>query len=214
MVFGKKGAGKTTYLTKIAQKYLRQGRPVYSTERIAGTYLIDPSDVGFVLFPENSVLLLDEVGMYFDNRNYKNFKPEVRDYFKLQRHYKHTVYLFSQTFDVDIKIRTLCDSMYLLVNYFGWWTVGKQIRRKIVVVKPGENSESRIADELVVTPFFLTPFGARIFVFIPHWTKFFDSHSLPGLLPSKPFPLVEYPEGLYVDKKGRVRRCRRSRRQP
>lgn len=194
MVFGKKGCGKTTYLTKLTQQYLKKGRPVYSTEYVAGAYKIDPSDVGFVQFPPGSVLLLDEVGMYYDNRNYKNFKPEVRDYFKLQRHYKHTVYLFSQTFDVDIKLRNLTDSMYMLVNYFGFLTVGKQIRRKLVVVKPSPDAESRIADELVITPFFLTPFGARIFVWIPHWIKFFDSHAAPEL-EHREFHLVEYPEG-------------------
>lgn len=203
MVFGKKGAGKTTFLTKLAQKYIKQGRPVYSTEYIAGTYKIDPRDVGYVQFPENSVLLLDEVGMYYDNRNFKNFKDEVRDYFKLQRHYKHTVYLFSQTFDVDLKLRNLTDSMYMLVNYFGFITVGKQIKRKLVVVKPSPDAESRIADELVITPFFLTPFGARIFVWIPHWVKYFDSHSAPELQ-HKDFPVVEYPDGIKLKKHNRI----------
>lgn len=195
MVFGKKGAGKTTYLTKLTQQYLKKGRPVYSTEYIAGAYKIDPEDVGRVQFPENSVILMDEVGMIYDNRNYKQFKPEVRDYFKLQRHYKHTVYLFSQTFDIDLKLRNLTDSMYMLVNYFGFLTVGKQIKRKLVVVKPSPDAESRIADELVISPFFLTPFGARVFVFIPHWVKYFDSHSAPEL-EKKSFRIVDYPDGM------------------
>lgn len=194
MIFGKKGAGKTTFLCKLTQQYIRKGRPVYSTEYIPGAYKIEPSDIGFVQFPPESVILMDEVGMIYDNRDYKSFKKEVRNYFKLQRHYRHTVYLFSQTFDIDIKLRTLTDQMYLLVNYFGWITVGKQIRRKIVVVKPSENSESRIADELVISPFLLTPFGARIFVFIPHWVKFFDSHSAPELL-HREYKKIEYPEG-------------------
>lgn len=195
MVFGKKGAGKTTYLCKLTQQYLKKGRPVYSTEYIPGAYKIDPEDVGVVQFPPESVILMDEVGMIYDNRQYKSFKTSTRDYFKLQRHYKHTVYLFSQTFDIDIKLRTLTDKMYLLVNYFGFFTVGKEIRRKIVVVKPSEQSESRIADELVISPFLLTPFGARIFVFIPHWAKYFDSHAAPEL-ETRHFELVSYPDNL------------------
>lgn len=47
--------------------------------------------------------------MIWDNRGFKNFPTEVRDYFKLQRHYKHVVILASQTFDVDKKIRDLAD---------------------------------------------------------------------------------------------------------
>lgn len=207
MIFGKKGSGKTTTLCMLAQKYIKKGRPVYSTEFIPGTYHIDPSDIGFAHFPENSVLLLDEVGMYFDNRNFKNFKPEVRDYFKLQRHYKHTVYLFSQTFDVDLKIRNLCDSMYMMVNYFGFITVGKQIKRKLVVVKPSPDAESRIADELVITPLILTPFGARMVVWIPKYAKLFDSHAAPKL-GDKKFRKVEYPDGMESVKGGKVKRIR------
>lgn len=202
MIFGKKGAGKTTTLCMLAQKYIAKGRPVYSTEDIPGTYKIEPEDIGFAHFPENSVLLLDEVGMYFDNRNFKNFKPEVRDYFKLQRHYKHTVYLFSQTFDVDVKIRNLTDSMYMMVNYFGFVSVGKQIKRKLVVVKPSPDAESRIADELVISPLILTPFGARMFVWIPKYAKFFNSYAAKPL-PVKEFRKVEYPEGFELVKKGR-----------
>lgn len=194
MVFGKKGAGKTTYLCKLAQLHLRKGWTVYSTEHIPGAYKIEPSDVGFVQFPKKSVLLLDEVGMYYDNRDYKSFKKEVGDYFRLQRHYGHRVYLFSQSFDTDVKIRRLVDKMYLMVNYFGFISVGKEIRRRIVVVKPSEDSESRIADELVITPFLLTPFGARVFIFVPKWIKYFDSYVAPELA-HKEFQIVDYPAG-------------------
>ena len=206
MIFGKKGAGKTTYLCKLAQQYRRKGRPVYSTCDIPGTYKIAGVDVGRVQYPPETVILMDEVGMHYDNRNSKNgnMTAEVRDYFKLQRHYRHTVYLFSQAFDVDVKLRNLTDYMYMLVNYFGFITVGKQIKRHFVVVKPMGDAESRIADEYVISPFFLTPFGARIFVYIPHWCKLFDSHEAPEL-GHKDFDLVSYPEGVTVTKKGKIR---------
>lgn len=194
MVFGKKGAGKTTYMCKLVQMYIKKGRPCYCDVDIPGAFRIQAEDVGLVQFPEDSVILLDEVGMIYDNRDFKNFKKTTRDYFKLQRHYKHTVYLFSQTFDIDIKLRTLTDKMYLLVNYFGFLTIGKEIRRKIVVVKPSENAESRIADELVISPLLLTPFGARIFCWIPKYSKLFDSHEAPALQQKQYFK-VEYPEG-------------------
>lgn len=187
MVFGKKGAGKTTFLTKLAYQYQKKGRPVYSTEWAPGVRMFDVNEIGFMMFPENSVIFIDEVGMIWDNRNFKSFKPEVRDYFKLQRHYKHTVYLFSQTFDVDIKLRNLTDAMYLLKCHMGWLSVARKIKRDIVLVQPTGESESRIADSLDFEPFLLSLFGARtiIFTYIPRWAKLFNSHEAPELLPNK-----------------------------
>lgn len=206
MVFGKKGSGKTTYLCKLTQTYLKKGRPVYSTCDMPGAYKINGTDVGHVQFPKESVILMDEVGMLYDNRNWKNgnMTAEVRDYFKLQRHYRHTVYLFSQAFDVDVKLRNLTDYMYLLVNFFGFLTVGKQIKRRFVVVKPMGDAESRIADEYIISPFLMTPFGARIFVYIPHWCRLFDSHEAPELA-HKEFERIPYPDGVRVTKKGKIR---------
>lgn len=195
MVFGKKGSGKTTYLCKLAQQHIKKGWTVYSTVHIPGTYKISGEDVGVLHFPENSVILMDEVGMLYDNRDFKNFKTSTRDYFKLQRHYKHKVYLFSQTWDIDIKLRNLTDEMYLLFNFAGWLSIGKQIKRKVVVVKPSEDSESRIADELIISPFLLTPFGARVFTYIPHWIRYFNSFEAPKLKVKK-LAFIDYPEDL------------------
>ena len=46
MVFGKKGSGKTTFLTKTAYYYIRKGRPVYSTVYVPGAYLFDVNEIG------------------------------------------------------------------------------------------------------------------------------------------------------------------------
>lgn len=183
MVFGKKGSGKTTFLTKLAYQYQKKGRPVYSTEWAPGVRMFDVNQIGFMSFPENSVIFIDEVGMIWDNRNFKAFKTEVRDYFKLQRHYKHTVYLFSQTFDIDIKLRNLTDAMYLLRCHMGFLSIARKIKRDIVLVQPTGESEARIADSLEFEPFLLSLFGARtvIFTFIPRWTKLFNSHEAPEL---------------------------------
>lgn len=194
MVFGKKGSGKSTYMVKLTAKYLKKGWKVYATNHIPGAFYFSPEDIGKYHFPENSVLLIDEVGMIWDNRNYKGFKPEVRDWFKLQRHYRCCVYLFSQTWDIDIKLRNLTDKLYLMINYGNCLTVCKEIKRKITVVKPSENAESRIADELIISPFFLAPFGARHYIWIPRWSKYFDSFDAPKLK-LKEWLRVEYPEG-------------------
>lgn len=187
MVFGKKGSGKTTFLAKTAYKYIRKGRPVYSTVYVPGAYLFDVNKIGTMGFPSNSVIFIDEVGMIWDNRNFKQFRTDVRDYFKLQRHYNHTVYLFSQTFDIDVKLRNLTDCMYLVRCHMGWLSVAKKIKRDIVLVEPTGESEARIADSLEFEPFWLNLFGAKAvqFTFIPRWIKLFDSFEAPELDPTE-----------------------------
>lgn len=183
MVFGKKGSGKTTLLTKIALKALKKGHPVFSTVHVPGAVLFNVQQVGICSFPPESVIMIDEVGMIWDNRDYKKFRTDVRDYFKLQRHYRNTVYLFSQTFDVDIKLRNLTDSMFLCQCFFGWFSMARKIRRMITIVNPEGDSESRIADSLEFVPLWLSLFGAGSvkFTFIPRWARFFDSHEVPVL---------------------------------
>lgn len=201
MVFGKKGAGKTTFLTKLAYQYQKKGRPVYSTEWAPGVHMFDVNLIGKMMFPENSVIFIDEVGMVWDNRNFKNFKTEVRDYFKLQRHYKHTVYLFSQTFDIDLKLRNLTDAMYLLRCHMGWLSIARKIKRDIVLVQPTGESESRIADSLEFEPFLLSLLGCKtiIFTFIPRWAKLFNSHEAP-LLGENQSTYVEIPDNPKIKK--------------
>lgn len=198
MVFGKKGSGKTTLITKLARKYLKKGVTVYSTIDVPGCRTFDVSLVGKHNFPEYSVVFIDEVGMIWDNRQYKNFSNDVRDWFKLQRHNKVTVYLFSQTFDVDIKLRNLTDYMYLVQNHFGVLSIAKKIKRGIVIVNPDGQSEARIADSLEFEPFFLSIFGLRswIITWVPAWTKYFDSFDLP---PKPPMPYKDIPD--YVKKR-------------
>ena len=180
-IFGKKGSGKSTLLTKMALSYQKKGRPVYSTEDIPGTYKIDYNDIGFTFFPPNAVIIIDEVGMIWDNRNFKNFKPEVRDYFKLQRHYKHTVILASQTFDVDIKIRNLADEMYLVDKKFRVFSYAKKILRQTVLVKSSAEAPAKIDEDLVFDSLLFFWAGSRKLTFIPKYAPYFDSFVTPEL---------------------------------
>lgn len=182
MIFGKKGCGKTTLLTKLALKYNKLNIPVFCTEKIPGTYLINPADVGYVELPENSVLLMDEVGMIYDNRQFKNFKNEVRDWFKLQRHRKVRVYLFSQTFDIDKKLRDLTDEMYLVEKKFRVFSYSKRILKRTVLNKSTAESPSKLDEDLVFDSFLLFWCGSRKLTFIPFYARYFDSFSCEKLL--------------------------------
>ena len=211
MIFGKKGSGKSTTLTKLAMQHIKSGWTVYSTEFIPGTYYIDPKDIGFVqlvdynfkpfnpndykgfirllkivrhkIFPyaPKILLLVDEVGMLWDNRDFKNFKPEVRNFFKLQRHYHVKCYLFSQTFDIDKKLRDLTDAMYLITNIFRVFTYGKKIRKYITIKESINDNASTLSEGMEFEPFVLFWMGTRTLTYIPKWSKYFDSFVAPEL---------------------------------
>lgn len=184
--FGKKGSGKTTYLTRIAIKSLKQGKKVYSTVEIPGTYLFDVEEVGKKTFDPKSIVLIDEIGMIWDARDFSKFPKEVRDFFKYQRQYKLTVYVFSQTFDVDKKIRDVTDEMWLLTSFMRVWSMQRRIIKKIGI-KTAADGSSTLSDDY---KFDSLLFGGMKFIFIPRWVPFFKSYD-----PKK----LAYIDGKYCD---------------
>lgn len=177
LVFGKKGSGKSTYLVKLAKQHLKKGWKVYTNMEelfMPGVRHFNIQHLGDFVPEARSLLLLDEVGMIWDNRDYKVFKPAVRDFFKLQRHYHVKVYMASQTFDVDKKLRDLCDGMFLHQNFARVFTLGKRIVRKVVITQSTSEAESRISEDLVVLPFW-----NWTLTYIPKWARYFDSHAVP-----------------------------------
>lgn len=188
MVFGKKGSGKSTFLIKKAYKYQKKGYTVYTNMldcMLPGARIVDLELLGEFTPEEKSVCLWDEVGMIYDNRNFKSFKPATRDWYKLQRHYRCIVYLASQTWDVDAKLRNLTDGLYLCLNAFGVLSVAKRIARKVVLTESTADSESRISENLAFMPIWNWSF-----TWIPKWKKYFDSFTAP-YLPPIPFHEVQ-----------------------
>lgn len=176
-IFGKKGSGKSTYMVKMMLKYLKKGWSVYTDiidVNIPGVRIISADDLGEYVPVENSALFLDEAGILFDSRNFKNFKPELRDFFKLQRKYRCIVYMNSQSFDVDKKIRDLTDYMYLQVNLFHVFSVGKRIEKHVALVQSTSQGDSRIAEDLKFSPFW-----RWTWTLIPRYTKYFESFRAP-----------------------------------
>lgn len=187
MIFGKKGSGKSTLLTRLAIKYAKSGRVVYSNTEIfyPGIRKFDVQDLGLYTFPPYSVVFLDEVNLIWDNRDWKSFRRDVADWFRLQRHYKVTVFLFSQTFDIDVKLRNLTDLMYMCTCHFNVLSLARRVNRKLVIVEPQGESEGRIADGYVLQPLILQFFGMRsiYFTWIPFFKRYFNTRSLDQELP-------------------------------
>lgn len=176
-LFGKKGAGKSLYMVKLMIRYLKKGWTVYSDIdclNLPGVRLISASDLGKFRPVEHSAIFLDEAGILFDNRNFKNFDAGLRDFFKLQRKYRCRVYLNSQSFDIDKKIRDVVDHMALVVNIGNIFSVYRPIKRSITLTEPSAEAESRIADRLS----FESIFRWKI-TYLPRFFRYFDSFDAP-----------------------------------
>ena len=90
--FGVPGVGKTTLLTKIAVKAIKRmnrGKgnyeQVYTNFYCKGALRLDFNDLDKYKIT-NSLILLDEITMDADNRDFKNFPVGIRDFFILHRH--------------------------------------------------------------------------------------------------------------------------------
>ena len=187
MIFGKKGSGKNTLLTKWSIMYNKLGYTVFSDSEIFNTYKLDTNWIGKYDFPKNSVLLIQEAGITWDNRNFKSFPQEVRDFFKLQRHKNVIVVLASQSFDVDKKLRDLTDEMYLITNFMRIFSIAKRINKKITIQKSENNDNKSSSDQasfLTESYSFDLPFFWK-FTYIPRYVRYFNSFEASKL------PLVQ-----------------------
>lgn len=196
MVIGKKGSGKTTLMVKLSLKYRRRKRPVYcNAPEIPGTYFFKPEDLGRVGFPENAVIMVDEASRYWDNRDFKSFQKYTFDYFRYQRQYRHVVYLFSQSFDVDKKIRDLTDRMYLVTSFFNFISVARAISKRPTVSHADSNQagESKLVDDINFEPVWLFFLGTVKITYIPKYVKYFKSYN-PPILPEGVFQYTPFPE--------------------
>ncbi len=190
-IFGKKGSGKSTYMVKLMLRHLKRGWTIYTNMidiNIPGVRIFNLESLTRCTPDEHSVVFIDEGGITFDNRNYKNFDRGYTEWFKFQRKYKCKVYINSQSFDIDKKLRDLTDSMVLQVNYFNVIGVGKPIIRTVKLTEATADSESRIADQLK----FDKPWRWQ-FTWLPRYFKYFDSYNAPKRQPV-PYRVVKAPE--------------------
>lgn len=191
MVIAKKGGGKTTDIQKRTFDGLAHGWTVYSTAPVAGARHFDAKNMGISDLPENSLVLIDEAGIIWHNRDFKNFKGDIKDYFKLQRHYKHKVVLYSQSWDVDKVLRELCDNIWIMKNFFGCYSISRRVVRSITVVSAKEmRGEGYIADDLNYDSLLFFWCGSVRFTFIPKYIPYFDSFETT---PKAPMEYTEIP---------------------
>lgn len=172
-VFGLPGMGKTTFLTKCAQMALKgksfmgikAHSKVFTNFECTGCYKLDFSALGVYHFSD-CLMLIDEIMLLADTRDFKSFPPQLKYFFSHHRHFNIDVIWCSQYYDdCDKKIRVLTQRYYLLEkSAFLPVSYVKPIHRFLGV----SNAKMTDAYEL----------GAPLtwsFVWRPHYYKHFDS---------------------------------------
>lgn len=182
-IFGAPGSGKTTVLAYLAKKYNKMGFKVYCNTPIKNTILIDDEMIGYIAFTD-SVLLLDECGIQYNNRDAFKKKSMMSDpdrlrYWKLVRHYvqknkKGCVWIASQGWnDIDLKLRTLSTNYFYIKKFvLPWWTVIKPIFKKCDI----DDQTHEPTDFYVFDMFW----NFKL-IFRPKYYKLFDSYDAPIL---------------------------------
>lgn len=114
--FGLPGSGKSTFLAMIAYKALKKGHVVFVNEDfpITGCYLYNFSDLGKYEL-RDGLILMDEISLDADNRDFKTFSKRSKEFFALHRHFGLDVVWATQTFDgADKKIKNLTQQLYYI----------------------------------------------------------------------------------------------------
>lgn len=141
--FGVPGCGKTTQLTKIAIKELK--KKALGLSRYDHIYTINFECAGciHITFKDlanykflNSLILIDEITLDADNRSFKTFPSEIRDFFILHRHLGLDIIYATQNYEnVDKKIRDVTNDLWYMsksvVPLLRNFTTSKKIYRKI-----------------------------------------------------------------------------------
>lgn len=178
---GKPRSGKTTMMTKEAIKCIRRHKVVYCNTRIEvpGVRQFSALDIGLgTYFEPNSTILIDEPNLYWDNRTFKDSnRKKVIEWFRLYGHNRVNIKMYTQTLDVDKKLRYLASDCYINKKFLGTICIARRLKKQITIKESAIDAESQIVDELDFVPFFIP--GSIKLTFIPRWTRFFDSYALP-----------------------------------
>lgn len=196
-VFGLPGSGKSSFLAFLAARAL-SGKPltlgrfawkyslsetshfdrVYTNFDCPGCFRLNFDDLGLVDF-SNCLILIDEIMLLCDSRDYKNFPHHLRDFLALHRHYGVTICYCSQGYaDTDKRIRNLTDNLFYIEKSGSF--------SKISPIKKSWRIDQDIAEGYTLCP----PI-ASTWIYRPRYYKLFNSFDKPLKLAennSKPWP--------------------------
>lgn len=197
--FGSPGCGKTTLIAKTAKRDKSYKYIFTNVELSSITHNFlqssDLQNLGSWTPCPNSLLLLDEAGIEYNNRKYKSMSQSTIAWFKLHRHFGVDVNVYSQSWDdVDITLRRLADR-YFYLRKIGCFTLSRRVYKTVMVddvthqIIDGYRMERGIW--LLLQPLRLFGLG-NIFsglrgwglTFRPFYYKYFNTHSVPADVPA------------------------------
>ena len=148
LIFGLPGSGKSLLLSYIAHRAINNKRinfrgfhistlhelpdfdkydKVYTNFPCEGGYKLDFEALGYVDY-HNCLMLIDEVQLFADSRNFKNFGDNLKLFFSLHRKFKIDVVMCTQSLSaVDARLRSLTQSLYYVDS------LGKFIRVREII---------------------------------------------------------------------------------
>ena len=140
--FGVPGCGKTTNLVKLARREQKRSKKRYKhiytiNVDIKGCERITKETLEKYLI-EDSLILWDEITLDADNREYKTFSKELRDFFILHRHVGCDIVYVTQNYEkVDKVVRDLTGELWYMersvVPLLRQFTKSKRIYRNITI---------------------------------------------------------------------------------
>lgn len=143
-------------------------------------------------FPENSYICIDEAGIEYNNRKFKTLPQYTIEWFKLSRHYKCDIDIFSQSFeDMDITLRRLASELWYM-RRIGPFTLLRKVYKFVMIdenthqIIDGYRMEKGIW--LILQPLRLIGLSKLLpqlqgwkLTYRPKYYKYFDSYTHPDL---------------------------------
>ena len=176
LYIGMAGSGKTTYIAYIVNLCNKCGKRVFCNVPVLGAIPYTKDDIGKYDMSD-SIILLDEAGIMYDNRQFTTaFTNESLIFLKLLRHYRANIALFSQSMDIDAKWVRMSKTIFF-------------VKRSLILgftkILPIKRTLDVNEDTHKIEDFYDKPTGlSKIFCFRfrrkPYY-KMFDSYSAPKL---------------------------------
>lgn len=184
--FGLPGSGKSTFLAMLASKAQNKGNVVFVNEDfpIAGCYLYNFTDLGKYDI-RDGLVLMDEISLDADNRDFKTFSKRSKEFFALHRHFGLDIVWATQTFDgADKKIKNLTQLLYYIRPIGG---ISMAVQVASIMMIPTKHNLKAMAQDIFQTHvkpgFFrllLFPFNGTVkFCRRKKYYHLFDSFCVP-----------------------------------
>lgn len=178
LFIAQKRCGKSCTIVKSCFNGLKHGRDVYCNcddISIPGIKIFDVENLGKYSI-RDAQIEIDEISMWYDNRNWKKNHQNNEEFVKLLRsagHLRLQLNLYTQDYSVDKRIRQLADSVYIGRKYLRVLTVWRKLKKEIQIKESALDAESQIVDALDFVPWWKP--GSIKLTWIPKYVGYFDS---------------------------------------